>query len=611
MDVCQEAVFPNFSKFMLEEMLLAIVASTITTVVVFLPIVFVSKEIKLLFGGLALTVTFSLFASLVVALTLVPTMASKIVKIKKKLQKADGYFKKRSFFSNLKAHYKNSLIFAVRFRYLLVLLVILVFAFAVSVLIKIPVEFMEQPEAGTFTIFVELPTGARLEVSDDVVSHVEVMLREIPEVKTISSRIEPWESKIYVKLVSSDERDKSAKDIIDMLRPLVAKIPNTFIYFEEAKQTLAREIIIDLYGYNYDILKELAVSVASRLEAVKGLTDVKIRAREGRPEMRVIVDRKKAAMYGLTIDDISSSIHGQMRGLRATVYHTQAREVEVITRLKEADRETFDHLYKLILTGSHGSQVSLDQVARFELDVGPSKIYRRNKNRMIQVSANIGRHPYSKAIELSRANLKDLKFPEDYFWKFGGAYTKMVENQRELTFALIITLVLIYLVLASLFESYIQPFIILISVPLGAIGVAFSLKLTETSISMGVFIGAIMLGGIVVNNAIILIDHVNNLIKNGLSRARAVIVAGQDRLRPILMTTLTTVCGMLPMAIDRSEEAGLWAPLAITVTGGLITSSILTLFFVPSVYGIFEDLRKLILRRKKELVRETKTANTF
>lgn len=586
-----------------EEMLLAIVASTVTTIVVFLPIVFVSKEIKLLYSGLSLTVTFSLISSLVVAITLVPTMASRLIKPRaKEAQKPKFSFKGKSFFAKFKSGYKKSLVFSIRYRYILIMLAALVFALSILLLTRIPVELMEQTEPGTFTIFIELPTGARLEASDSAVSQVENFLKNIPEIMTVSSRIEPWESKIYVKLVPSNQRDKSTRDVIDSLRPQVAKIPNTFIYFEEAQQTLAREIILDLYGYNYDILKELAVSVASRLEAIKGLTDVKIRAREGRPEWRVTVDRKKAALYGFTIDDIASSIHGQMRGLRATVYHTEAKEVEVITRLSESDRKTLDNLHKLILTGPGGIQVNLDQVATFELDLGPSKIYRRNKSRMIQVSANIGRLSYGKAIELSGAGLKDLKFPKDYFWKFGGAYTQMVQNQKELTFALLITLVLIYLVLASLFESYAQPFIILVTVPLAVIGVVFSLKLTHTSISMGVFIGAIILGGIVVNSAIILIDHVNSLVKNGFSKARAVILAGQDRLRPILMTTLTTVFGMLPMVIDRSEEAGLWAPLAITVTGGLISSTILTLFFVPSVYSIFKDVKGILVRKTQENV---------
>lgn len=588
-----------------EEMLLAIVASTVTTVVVFLPIIFVSKEIRLLYSGLSLTVTYSLLASLFVALTLVPTMTSKIVRIRnKKTAGAQRYLKKSSFFLRFKLIYKKSLIFSIRYRYFLVFLAILVLAISISFLIKIPAEFMEQSEPGTFTVFIELPTGAKLEVSDEVVSQVESMLKGVQEIKTISSRIEPWESKIYVKLIPSKERDRSTKDVIDGLRPLVARIPNTFIYFEEAQQAMAREIITDLYGYDYDILKELAVSVASRLEAIKGLTDVKIRAREGRPEMRVKVDRKKAAMFGLTADDIASSIHGQMRGLRATVYHTEAKEVEVIARLNELDRKTFDSLHKLVLSTPGGNQISLDQVAAFEIDVGPSKIYRRNKNRMIQVSANIGRLSYGKAIELAGISLKDLKFPKDYFWKFGGAYTQMVENQKELMFALIVTLVLIYLVLASLFESYSQPFIILVTVPLAVIGVVIALKLTKTSVSMGVFIGAIMLGGIVVNSAIILIDHVNSLVKKGLGKTRAVILAGQDRLRPILMTTLTTVFGMLPMILDHSEEAGLWFPLAITVTGGLISSTLFTLFFVPSVYSIFEDVKGILTRRKEEVVGE-------
>ena len=231
----------------------------------------------------------------------------------------------------------------------------------------------------------------------------------------------------------------------------------------------------------------------------------------------------------------------------------------------------------------------LDQVTEFKYGLGPSEVWRKNKARMIQVSATIGKIPLSKAAEEAKKALGDLKLPEGYYYRFGGNYPTMVATQKQIYPILLLTVVLIYLVLASLFESYYQPFIIMVAVPLALIGVVIALYATGKSVGMGVFVGMIMLGGIVVNNSILLIDHANNLRKEKMNHIKAIILASRDRLRPILMTTCTTLFGLLPMAISTSEGSNLWSPLAITVMGGLISSTILTLLIVPSVYVASEN----------------------
>jgi len=336
----------------------------------------------------------------------------------------------------------------------------------------------------------------------------------------------------------------------------------------------------------------------TRMQTIPGLLDLKIRWRKGRPEWRLKVNREKASLYGFTVDDIANAVHAQMRGLRATLYHTEAKEIEVIARIQEKDRRTLDQLRKLTLTRPDKTMVYLEQVVDFEPGIGPSKIWRKNKSRMIQISANRGRHAFGAAAEKISEVLKDLKMPKDYYYDFGENYWRMIRNQKEFVAlwppgVLWIVIVLIYLVLASLFESYTQPFIIMITVPLAAIGVAAALKIADKTINISVLMGGIMLGGIVVNNAIILIDYTNRLRESGNRPYRAIIAASIARLRPIMMTTCTTLLGLLPMAIDKSEQANLWSPLAITVMGGLISSTILTLFIVPSTYVIFHDLAKL------------------
>lgn len=584
-----------------EEMVLAIVASTVTTVVVFLPIVFVSKEIRLLYSGLAFTVTYSLLASLFVALTLVPSLAAHLPGSRLKIKDKKQLFKKE-FLRRLKEIYKRVLVLGLRFRYVFITFGFILFVIAVVLLGRVEKEFIGTTEQEDFTIFVELPTGAKLDISDQAISQIEKVLSANPEVKTFSSRIEKWSSKIYVKLLPIAERRHSTKEIIENLRPKMEEIERqyreAFIYFEEPQEVETNEVILEIYGYDYDILNELAISMLTRMQTIEGLTDLKIRWRRGRPEWRFKIDKQKAAMFGLTVEDVANILHAQMRGLRATLYHTEAKEIEVIARLQEKDRRTLDDLRKLTITLPDRTQIYLEQLAVFQPGLGPSKIWRKNKSRMIQVSANRGRYAFGTAAKKIKEVLSDMKLPKDYYWRFGENYFRMLRNQKEMSFALMLSLILIYLVLASLFESYSQPFIILVTVPLAVVGVVGALLLTKKSINIGVLMGAIMLGGIVVNNAIILIDHINSLRRKEINRYKALITAGSDRLRPIMMTTGTTILGLVPMAFDRSEMANLWSPLAVTVIGGLTTSTILTLVIVPSMYLVFEDIKRLIQPKK-------------
>jgi len=662
-----------------QEVILPIVAGTVTTLVVFLPIIFMNKQVEILYSGLALTVTFSLVASLFVALTLVPLLCSRIpirpvttvlpgkawlryilillrrghgrkeygdektaseipdeshnwpyyAKNGEKLEAENGLAaperRKRRLalrLPDLHNLYRSTRGFALRRRYISI--VGLAFLFLVSFVVYrnfLEKDYLGTTEQSEFTIFVELPSGAKLEISDQVVSEVESILTTIPEIKavtkTVTARVEGWSSKVYVTLLPRSERARTVQEIMDSLRPRVKRIGeiyDTFIYFSEPQS--ASEVFIDVYGYDYNVLRDLAISLAKSMGTVPGLADVKLRYKPGRPEMRFNVDKQRAAYFGLSVRDIAEITHAQMRGLRATYFHDKARQVETIARLDERHRRDLEDLKKLTLTTPSGAQIYLEQVADFNFGLSPSEIWRKDKNRMIQVSAHRGRLALGTAVEKIKNAIAPINPPKDYYYEFGGDYQEMVQSEKEFRFALYVMVFLVFLVLASLFESYAQPLIIMVTVPMAAIGAILSLFITHKPVTMGVFIGLIMLGGIVVNNAIILIDRINrirrqrgftpvtiqkseeNLRKESL---KATLKAGQDRLRPILMTSLTTILGLVPMALDRSEGSSLWAPLAITVIGGLTASTILTLFIVPSFYMIFEDIKGII-----QSVRETK-----
>lgn len=570
------------------EMMLPLLASTITTLVVLLPIVFINKEIRILYLGFAVVICCALSASFGVALSVVPLLASRlsfpvVVSPRRRLWIRDRY--------------RRLLVWCLRGRWIVALVTVFIGIAAFQIFRHIPKEFIGAAEAEDFTVFVELPSGAKLEISDEAVAGVEKVLNEVPEVKSVSSRIEKWSSKVYVKLVPLAQRSRSTKDVIDSIRPQIKEVERqfteAFIYFEEPHEVETNEIILEIYGYDYEVLNQLAVEILTQMQKVPGLTDLKIRWRRGRPEWLVRVDKVKAARYGLTVREIAEVLHAQMRGLRATLYHTQAKQVEVVTRLEEGDRATLDKLRRLTFTLPTRDIVTLEQVARLEPAIGPSKIWRKNKQRMIQVSANRGRYAFGEAAARVYEVLKEVPVPEDYYWRFGSNYWKLIRSQKEFSFAFALSLVLVFLVLASLFESLLQPFIIMVTLFLAGLGGVCALLAFDQALNIGAFMGMILLGGVGVNNAIILVAEVNRLQAEGFRVLRALVYATLSRLRPILMTSVTTILGLMALALSRTEESSLWAPMALVPMGGLLTATFLTPLVVPSIYLLLEDIKKL------------------
>ncbi len=572
-----------------EEMFLSIVASTISNVIVFLPLFFMGEELQKLYSGMALTIVISLVISLFCAVTLVPMMCAR-PSLAAQIAAQEGAGR---WVDRLAQSEKRALFLSIRHRYKVLLVCIGILMISNFFMSRLGKDYLGSTEQNKFTIYVEMPTGTRLEVSDTTVKKIEKVVKKIPELKNVSSRIEPWSSKIYVELVKGSERKRTVDAVIEGLREETSKMPPAFVYFQQEEQVGTKEVIIEIFGYNYDKLRELAIAIANRMGTIKGLSDTKIRMREGRPEMQVRVQKKIAGLQGFTVSDTANQIHGQMRGLRATVYHTEGKEVETISRLDEKYRKTFKDLHRLVMTNQTGDPVLLDQMADFKFGLGPSEIWRKNRNRMIQVSANKGKVPLSQAVDELKKALKDLPFPEDYFYRVGGDYSTLIKTDRQLRLMSLFVIVLVYLVLASLFESFTQPILIMAAIPLALAGAVTALYAGPKAIGVGALLGMMMLAGVVVNNSIMLLDRINYYVRQcKINHTKAAILANKDRMRPILMTLSGTLLGLIPMAIDRSEGANLWAPLALTVIGGLVSSTILTLLVTPSFYIIFNDIYK-------------------
>ncbi len=624
------------------EMALAVASSTLILVVIFVPIVLFSEDIRKQFADVAFTVIVSLLCSLVMAITIIPLLSSQL-----KITPSAGddnadlfewerklgvwWREKRMALSskfvspaqagvqtpryaawipafagmtkkigsiNFPRLIRRSEAWAIRKRGHVMIGVAASLVFSGVIYNRLPKEFISSGEKDEFIIFVELPSGSKLDVSDKVVAAVENEINALPEVKsvikTVSARVEGWSSKIYVTLGKGAQRSRSAEDIIRALRPKLKSIGaeyEAFVYFSEASSS--KELTIDLFGKDYLKLRDLAVETAKRMQQVPGLRDVKLRYKPGQPEVRLEVDHSRAALFGLNSKDIADSLHAQIRGLRATYFNAGNEQVETVARLSEEDRRTIDNLSNLTVMSNNRQRhvVPVMQMVEIQHGFTPSEVWRRNKERVIQVSANRDKLALSTAVDKVQKSLKDMHVPVGYHYEFGGDYQKLVKSEKEFLYAFIVMTTLVYMVLACFFESYSQPFLMLLTLPLATAGSMPALWATHTSVNMGVYIGLLMLGGTVTSNAVILIDRLN-AVRQTRSLYRAVLKAGIERARPIFMTSLSTIAAMLPLTLEKGESSDMWAPLALTVVTGIAVSSVLTLIVIPAAYVMMEDLKK-------------------
>lgn len=600
-----------------EEVSSPILASLITTIIVFLPFIFINKETQKLYSGIALSIIFSLVGSVFIALSLVPLLSYLFLKKKsgREAQSLQKEVNKIPFLDKMKKIYKSSLELVIPFRYLVIILVFGGILYSLFLFHKLDKEFIGIPTQDKFTIFIELPSGTRLDVTDKIVKKVEKLVekyRSEGAVEQYITRIEPFSAKIYVELAPLEKRKLTTTQLISLLRKETNKLSPAFIYYEEPETVSSKEIIVELFGYDYDILKNLAKQVGGQMRSIPGLTDIKLRMKEGAPEVKIILDKERMRFLGLNTQSVATKLHGKLRGLIPTrfrpteeaylttekeevkgelssiksLYARYAKEIEMITRLQEKYRKKFEDIERTVILTPEREKIYLYQIAKFKIDVAPSQIWRKNKKRMVQISANRGNLPLGRIAKEVDKIMKNIKFPPNYTWDLGGDYQKMVRNQKELRWALLLAIALVYLVLAAFFENLRQPFIILSSVPLAFIGSLTALYIKKEPIGVGVLVGLILLVGIVVNNAIILVDAINRLRKK-LSLKESVTNACLLRLRPIMMTTLTTVLSFLPLLIFKTQASNLWAPLALTIIWGLSISCLFTLYVIPCLYMVY------------------------
>ncbi len=592
----------------------AILASTLTTLVVFFPVIFIRGMSGIMFQQMAYVVSFSLLCSLIVALTLIPMLSSRFLRFRKPgdrehklLQRI--YDRSEKWFQDFETFYSDFLQKALNRKKWVVGSMAVLFILSVFMIRFIGVELMPAADEGEVRVNLEMEVGTRYEILDEITRQVEEIINsEVPEKISVLTMVGGGgrrssgghTGEVRVTLVPKAERSRSSDDIAIDLRKKLTSIPGVTIRTRVGQGLFllrmgtgdAESITVEVRGYNLETAQALAQQVNEAVQRVNGITDTRISREEGSPEELVIIDRQKAADLGLTVSRIGEALETVIGGTYASYYREGGKEYRILVRLNREGRQDMEGLMDITVNNNRGEPVILRNVISTEAKEGPARIERKDQERIISIDANIAERDMGSVVADIRKELQKIPVPRDFAVVFGSDYEEQQRSYRELMFGLILAIFLVYLVMAGQFESFRDPFIVLFSIPMALIGVVLTMILTGTMFTMQAFIGCIMLAGIVVNNAILLVDYTNQLRdKHGVPLLEAIKTAGARRLRPIIMTTLTTALGLLPLSFGLGEGGEAQAPLARVVIGGLLSSTLITLVLIPVVYSIFEKER--------------------
>jgi HAE1 family hydrophobic/amphiphilic exporter-1 len=593
-----------------QEVVAAVTASTLTTLVVFLPLIFVRGMSGVMFKQLSYVVAFALTCSLLVALTLVPMLASRMRPSANRLTAAGKPSGHRLFraanrlFNGLEREYAGLLQLAVTHKKTVIALTVLIFGGSLTLIPLVGVEFMPATDEAEVRVNAEMAVGTRLEVLGDAFRKIEaVITREVPEAKSMSSFIggSGWRARantgtVQVALKPKSERDRSSEEVAAALRRELRNIPGMTVRTRAGQGLMVlrlgtgdgEKVQIDIRGYDLAVADELARRVLAVVEGVGGVTDAQVSRESGTPEEQIIVDRRKAADMLLTVTKIAEMLKTVLSGSTAGFFREGGKEYRILVKLQDAEKRDLREILNLPVSNAAGEPVVLRNVVDVRPRSGPILIERRDQERIISVSANISGRDMGSILADIREGLQNIPVPRDFSIVFGGDYEEQQKSFRELLLGFVLSILLIYMVMASLFESLRDPLIVIFAVPVAAIGVIVMLLLTGTTFNVQSYIGCIMLGGIAVNNAILLVDHTNLLRRrDGMELVAAIAEAGRRRLRPILMTSVTTILAMSPLALGMGEGGEAQAPMARAIIGGLISSNLITLIFIPTLYAVF------------------------
>ena len=589
------------------EVAVPVVVSTLTTLVVFLPILFVPGIAGFLFRDLALTISFSLSVSSLVALTLIPMMTSLFFREEKTNFEATN--KLAVILSNLLEKLEN------QYRFLLngliqrsgivVFAALFLFGATLPIFYQLGGEFFPRVDENAFTLEVQREPGVNLFELERSIRQVEsIIQQQVPEARLVvadygdkegvegADNPGGYRGTIRVELVGQKERKRGQFEITQSLLGSLEQVPGVQIkelIIDPLSPDGENGLMVQIFGYDPELKKELTEGVKERLSSIEGVVNLFSSSDQGRPELRLIMDRERISRVGMNTNQVASAVSDAVKGNVATSFVDQGVEFEVLVELDPKDKsETLDLSNIQIQTPAAG-WMPLKNLARLERYTGPTNVMRINQERVTEITAELAGTDLKAASDQARLLLDQVDWPDGYRYELAGTAEEQAESFGFLLLAFAIAGILTYMVMASQFESLVEPFIIIFTIPLALTGVLLMLWATGTSISVTSMVGLILLTGIVVNNGIVMIDYIKILQARGMERSQAIVTGAVRRLRPILMTAFTTILSMVPLALEIGSGSETWSPMARTVIGGLTMSTLLMLFVVPCLYLIINS----------------------
>ena len=583
-----------------EEMALPVLASTMTTVAAFLPLVFQEGLAKEQFNNLCYAISYSLLASLIISLTFVPMIASKIMDQKKNLN-AEG-----KIMTTFRKIYVNSLKWSIRRRGIVLLILFALFSGSLYVASKLGGRFTPTIDEGRYAVVAKLPSGSDVNKGDRIGKILEEKVKDLPFVVDYTVSANGTSSILNINAGLKTSREDSMSDILKKLRQTFVEIPDMELTIAPGYRFGTRglyDLEFELYSDNEAQLQIISEQLKEQIKKIDGIYDVTSSFEGGKPEGKFYINREKAEYYGLDVKEIATMIQTQILGGTPIKINSDNSEIDVTLKLQKKYRESTGLILDSRITLKSGENIRISDVAEFRAEEGPSKIEKKDKKKKIVLYANLKSELDLKtAQELVIETLEDMGYPEGITYGTGGKSADMAEMSNQLQYTFMIAVFLIYFILVWQFESFIMPFVIILSIPLSTTGAFYALYLAGLSIDAMVSVGFVMLAGIVVNNAIVLIDFINFRREVGDNMNKALITAGKTRLRPILMTTLTTVLGMLPLMFSNGEGSEIYKGMSFVVVFGLSAATLLTLIVIPVFYYFIDDFVKACKKLKESIL---------
>ena len=593
-----------------KEVSMAITASTLTTVAVFIPLMMTGGTTGAMMSNLSLTIVYALVASVVVALTFVPMACALLLKKETKTI----HWKNIKFLSfldhwdaaidMLSRKYEQGLKWALSHRKKTVITVVIAFVLSLGCIPLAGMDFMATMDQGSASVTVELPNGTDLDTTEETTLEVLYRLQGIEEVEMVYANVGSGmmsagtnSSSITINLVDKDDRSRSTDEVCEEIEGLLTDIPGAEITVSSSSSAMgsmmgSADVTMNVYGYDAKTLIAVEKDLVEHLEAWPGLSNVEGSTGETVPEAMITIDRGKASQYGITTASVAGALNTAISGSTATEYKVDGTEIDVVLRYDTEQINYLTDLNDLTVTSGMGTQVPLSNFATISMGETATTIMRENQKNYVTINVDAEGLSGGDAQKLVVSAMDDFELPDGCHYEFGGMTEMMNESFGQLGLAMVVAVLLVYMIMASQFESLRYPFIVMFSMPLAITGAIFGLLITGNTITMPAMMGFVMLVGMVVNNGIVLVDYTNQLMDRGMTCYDALTTAGPRRLRPILMTTLTTVLGMVPMALATSEGSEMMQALAIGVIFGLTLSTVVTLVFIPVLYMWMNERRR-------------------